>query len=186
MGFDELERRIRRILQRSGQGHRSAAAAAALYREITKKRGSRQTAYEAWVAFRSDEYFRMPAIALAESLAQARSTSFMYRFDYPIPAFRRALGACHAAEVPLVFGTQRKSWLKPIYLGSKQADRLSNVMQDAWLSFARNGVPRDTDVSAWPRYDPASRSTRILAASGRSEPVLMDPEADARAFWLES
>ncbi len=185
MGFDELERRIRRILQRSGQGHRSAAEAAALYREITKQRGSRQTAYEAWVALRSDEYFRMPAIALAESLVRTGSRSFMYRFDYPIPAFRRALGACHAAEIPLIFGTQRTSWLKPIYLGSKKADRLSTVMQDAWLSFAHSGVPRDSEMSAWPRYDPVSRSTRILTASGPSEPVLMDPEADSRAFWLE-
>ena len=186
MGFDELERRIHRILERRGQGHRSAAEAVALYREITKTRGSRQTAYEAWVAFRSDEYFRIPAIALAESLARIGSKSFMYRFDYPIPAFRRALGACHAAELPLVFGTQRTSWLKPIYLGSKKADRLSTVIQGAWLSFAHSGIPRDLEMSAWPRYDSDSRSTRILAVSGSSQPVLMDPEADARAFWLES
>ena len=51
MGFPELERRIERLLEkgdlRAAVG--SAAVAAALYRDITKERGYRQTAYEAWV-----------------------------------------------------------------------------------------------------------------------------------------
>jgi para-nitrobenzyl esterase len=189
MGFDELERRIHRLLERSGQGERSAAAATAIYREITRARGSRRTAYEAWTACRSDEYFRMPAIALAESLTRAGSNCYLYRFDFPIPAFRHSLGACHAAEVPLVFGTQRTRWLRPIYLGSRKADRLSETMQEAWLSFAKNGVPSDKEVPAWPAYNLVERPTRILDATGVSEPVepvLSDPEAESRRFWMES
>ena len=186
MGFDELERRIERLLERSGLGDRSASAACALYRGITKSRGSRQTAYEAWVACRTDEYFRMPAIALADTLTRSGARCYLYRFDYPIPAFRRALGACHAAEVPLVFGTHRSRWLKPLYLGSKQADRLSEVIQAGWLSFAHSGLPSDPDVAAWPRHETIHRPTRILAAAGSGDPIQMDPEGEMRAFWMGS
>ncbi|MCP4204803.1 MAG: carboxylesterase/lipase family protein [bacterium] len=185
MSFDELERRVGRLLERSGRSGKSAAAATEIYREITRVRGCRRTAYEAWVACRSDEYFRMPAIELAEALTRAGSNCYMYRFDYPIPAFRQALGACHAAEVPLVFGTQRTRWLRPLYLASKKADRLSEVIQEAWLAFASSGVPSDSELSAWSLYEAAGRSTRILGAAGASEPILMDPEADARRFWLD-
>lgn len=186
MSYAELERRIDRLLERTGRGGpngKSAATAAALYRDITKRRGSRQTAYEAWVACRTDEYFRIPAIELAETLAEAGGTCFMYRFDYPVPAFRHALGACHAAEVPLVFGTQKKLWLAPIYLGSRRADRLSHVIQDAWLSFARSGDPEDAEAPVWPRYETVHRATRLFAADRAGEPVVEDPEADARVFW---
>lgn len=187
MGFDELERRIERLLERRGHelADARAAAAVSLYRDLTRERGSRQTAYEAWVACRSDEYFRMPAIALAESLTRAGASCFMYRFDYPIPAFRNALGACHAAEVPLVFGTQKAPWLRPLYLGSKKADRLAGLMQDAWLAFARTGRPGDSDVAKWPRYELGERKTRILGAGASAEPVTEDPESSARLFWRQ-
>lgn len=186
MGFSELERRIERRLERSPRPStgRTASAATALYRDLTRRRGGRQTAYEAWVAFRSDEYFRMPAIALAETLARAGSRCFMYRFDFPIPAFRRALGACHAAEVPLVFGTQRAPWLLPVYLGSSKADRLSATIQDAWLSFAGSGTPSDPVAGPWPAYQSAGRATRILDAEPAGAPVADDPEAGARVFWM--
>jgi len=185
MGFDELERRIERMLQRYGRSDGSSSTrAAALYRDLTRQRGRAHTAYEAWVAFRSDEYFRMPAIALAESLTRSGASCFMYRFDFPIPAFRNALGACHAAEVPLVFGTQRSPWLLPVYLGSRSADRLAEVIQEAWLAFAESGHPRDAEVAAWPRYEMGSRSTRILGNSKEIDPILGDPEAAARVFWM--
>lgn len=185
MGFDELERRIERLLERSGSdGAGSPAQAAALYRDLTRQRGSAHTAYEAWVACRSDEYFRMPAIALTETLIRAGASCFMYRFDFPIPAFRSALGACHAAEVPLVFGTQRSPWLLPVYLGSKSADRLAEVIQQAWLALAGSGTPRDAEVAAWPRYDVESRSTRILGGSDGTDPILRDPDDAARVFWM--
>lgn len=187
MGYGELERRIERLRARGARDRaaaRSAAAAVALYREIVERRGNRQTAYEAWVALRSDDYFRIPAIELAEVVRARRSNCFMYRFDYRIPAFPHALGACHAAEVPLVFGTQRSPWLLPIYLGRDSADRLSRTVQEAWIAFARSGTPRDSAAGAWPRYESEGRATRILGSPRKEESVVDDPEAAARTFWM--
>ncbi len=183
MSFGELERRIARALVRGGRGGLEPSEAVALYREVTLSRGTQQTAYEAWVAFRTDEYFRLPAIALADALTGRDSRVFMYRFDYPIPAFKNALGACHAAEVPLVFGTHRSRWLKPVYLGRGSADRLSSIVQDAWLTFARSGTPKDAEVREWPLYDAAARSTRILGGGEAAQPTLDDPESRTRRFW---
>ncbi|MCP4200747.1 MAG: carboxylesterase family protein, partial [bacterium] len=184
MSFDELERRIGRMLARAKLDRLEASRAAELYREVTKSRGYQQTAYEAWAAFRTDEYFRLPAVNLADALTRGGSNVYLYRFDYPIPAFKSALGACHAAEVPLVFGTHRTRWLKPLYLGRRQADGLSGVIQEAWLSFALSGAPRDSVVSEWPVYDPSQRATRILDAPGRLEAVVEDPERETRQFWM--
>ena len=184
MSFDELERRIERMLAKADLGRLDASRAVELYREVTKIRGYPQTAYEAWVAFRTDERFRLPAITLADALARSGARVYLYRFDYPIPAFKSALGACHAAEVPLVFGTHRKRWLRPVYLNHRYADRLAGDLQEAWLSFSRSGAPRDSAVAPWPRYDPEARATRVLDAPGRAAAMAIDPEGATRAFWM--
>lgn len=187
MSFDELERRIERMLGRIAEpGARDPRRAMELYREVTRIRGSPQTAYEAWVAFRTDDYFRIPAIALADALSAGGSRVYLYRFDQPIPAFRTALGACHAAEVPLVFSTHRTRWLKPIYLGRRKIDELSDVLEQAWLSFSAQGAPKDSAAGDWPRHARTDRVTRILGAPGGLEPVVRDPESDTRAFWMSS
>ena len=55
-------------------------------------------------AIETDRIFRIPAIRLAEARAQHPGPTFMYRFDWESPALGGALGACHAVEIPFVFG----------------------------------------------------------------------------------
>lgn len=189
MSRGDLERRIDRVFERTklavrGIGARETATA---YLELVERRGSRATPYEAWVAFRTDDFFRAPATALADAQS-SHAAVYSYRFDLPIPAFRHSLGACHAAEVPLVFGTHKTPLLRPLYLGSKRVDDLSNTIQDGWLEFARSGRPRDAELGDWPRYRPKNgpeeksedRQTRIF---GGSQPVLNRPEADSIRLW---
>src|SRR5262249_9192187 len=49
----------------------------------------------------TDLVFRQPAIRLAEALVAAGSPTYTYLFTWPSPM---GMGACHALEVPFVFG----------------------------------------------------------------------------------
>ncbi|KAK0701943.1 Alpha/Beta hydrolase protein [Lasiosphaeria miniovina] len=63
------------------------------------------------------------------------------------------LGAYHAAELPMIFGTENNYRGPPTDLELAT----SHAMQDAWLAFASTGVPAD----GWPRYtDPVTGLAR--------------------------
>ena len=53
----------------------------------------------------TDFRFRIPAIRWAEAQSQHQSQVFSYLFTYRSPAMGGILGACHALEIPFVFGT---------------------------------------------------------------------------------
>jgi para-nitrobenzyl esterase len=53
----------------------------------------------------SDALFRIPPLHLAQAHTAAGGTAFLYELRWPSPAQNGALGACHALDVPLLFGT---------------------------------------------------------------------------------
>ncbi len=181
MSHRDLETRIAWSLRLWGIRHAQAAEVRNYYLDLVARRKRRPTPYEAWVAFRSDQFFRMPARDLANRQSRHTGAVFLYRFDQPIPAFRHSLGACHAAEVPLVFGTHRTALLRPLYLGSRRIDSLSRLMQSAWLSFARTGRPEDDEIGPWPEFEPEGDSTRAL---GSPETVLREVDETSLDLWL--
>ncbi len=87
------------------------------------------------------------------------------------------LGACHAVEIPFVFGTTR---ISEVFSGSgPDAERLSVRIQDAWLAFARTGSP-STDSLAWPAFDAGHRATMVL---NRDCGVVEQPREAERLGW---
>jgi carboxylesterase type B len=85
------------------------------------------------------------------------------------------LGACHAIELPFLFGLSADPRLAG-FLGDDPPVGLAEAMQDAWLAFARTGDPG----ADWPRYDLDTRAVRSFDAE---QTTLEDPGADARQFW---
>lgn len=85
-------------------------------------------------------------------------------------------GACHAVDLPFLFGTlDREGW--SAWLGDTgDGEQLSRAVRDAWGSFARDGVPVAKGLPHWPSYD-AARPTMLL---GRTVEVVEDPLAEAR------
>jgi para-nitrobenzyl esterase len=122
----------------------------------------------------------MPAVRLAEAAAGQGSTVHKYLFAHRSPALGGALGACHALELPFVFGTVDAPALRA-FVGEGEAVRaLSEAMQDAWLAFAREGRPRAAALGSWPSYEAPRRSTmRLDLESGLED----DPLAAERRFW---
>jgi para-nitrobenzyl esterase len=141
-------------------------------------RSSRPDASSAdiWQAISTDFMFRIPALRLAE----AHPGSYVYLFTWPSPAMDGALGACHAIEIPFVFGTLDAPNMGPFVGAGPEAEALSHKVMDAWLSFARDGRPVSPDLPEWPAYDETRRSIMLL---GKECTVESDPYGSEREAW---
>ena len=91
-----------------------------------------------------------------------------------------ALGACHALELPFVFGTLHDPGIDKFAGSGPDATRLSEQMMDGWLSFARTGNPNTDGGPAWPAYDGTRRSTMVFGADTHMEDAPYDEE---RQLW---
>jgi carboxylesterase 2/para-nitrobenzyl esterase len=96
----------------------------------------------------------------------------MYEFAWRSPQFNGLLGACHALEIPFVFGTLGNG--TELLLGTNPPQQLADAMHAAWVAFAARGD------CPWPRYDLSRRATRRFDT--RSETV-DDPRSAERALW---
>jgi para-nitrobenzyl esterase len=127
----------------------------------------------------TDRVFRIPAIRLAEAQA-AHAPVWMYRFDLASRSMAGLLRACHAIEIPFVFGNLDRGGVDVLIGGIDDgAQRLSDRCVRSWTTMARAGDPEHDDL-AWPAYDTGRRATAVL---DRSPAVLDDPDAEFRELW---
>ncbi len=123
-------------------------------------------------AVQSDLMFRIAATRLAGAQSAHRST-WLYLFTYASPARRGALGACHALEIPFVFGNQAQELQKRFTGQGPAVDALASEMMDTWIAFAKGEPPRKD----WTLYDPAKRATLVFDTAITVE---NDPFGDER------
>ncbi len=156
-------------------------ALVAIYREAREARGEPSDPVALYQAIETDRIFRIPALRLAEAQAQHTAETFLYRFDHASPAFGGLLGACHAIELPFVFGTHHASGADLFVGAGPEVDRLAEQTMDAWLAFARTGDPcHDALPEPWPAWDTARRACCLLDDPTR---VALDPDAPERHAW---
>ena len=151
------------------------ADAAAVYRSSLP--GS--TPKDLFGAAVTDLTFRIPAIRLAEAAHANGSDVYAYQFTWESPAMGGGFGACHALDVPFVFGTTEAAGLG-ILLGDAPPVSLVDAMQESWLAFARTGDPSNDRLGRWPTYEPERRQTMRL---DEATEVLEDPESERRDLW---
>ncbi|MGD8858527.1 MAG: carboxylesterase family protein [Myxococcales bacterium] len=156
-----------------------APALLAAYRNSREARGLRSGNRALLGAIQSDLRFRIPATRYADAYLQRQPATFMYFFEQESPAMRGALGACHALEIPFVFGTLDAPFQDRFAGAGPAVEQLSGTMMDAWIALARGGSPA-TEARAWDAYDPQRRATMVFG------PVtgLQDaPYEEERAAW---
>jgi para-nitrobenzyl esterase len=153
-----------------------AADLAETYRASRTARALPHDARALLRAIDGDLRFRIPSLRFAEAYAGA--PVFVYQFEYASPALRGAMGACHALELALVFGTLDAKG-QDRFAGSGPGVRaLSDTMMRTWLSFAEHGEPRQLPV--WRRYELGERPTLIFDLEPRLE---LDPLGEERRAW---
>lgn len=131
---------------------------------------------EIYTAIETDRMFRAPATRLVEAQSKHNKNTYLYRVDFAGPTF----GACHAIDIPLVFGGVDNPFGQMFTGGGEKARTVSKNMQDAWLSFAKTGKPGHAGLPEWPAYEESRRATMLFNAECK---VVEDPDADHRKFW---
>lgn len=130
----------------------------------------------------SDWLFRMPTLHLAQAHAASGGTTFLYELRAEAPALDGVLGACHALDVPLLFGPPGPAGNAPpgisdmLLGGSPPASlvALGDHMRDEWVRFAADGDP------GWAPYGTEHRTTRIYDVP---PDVLSYPEETSMRLW---
>jgi para-nitrobenzyl esterase len=164
----------------AADGTSHAARAVETYRALRAARGAPTTPPDLWFAIESDRVFRVPSMRLAELQQRNYAGVYAYLFTWPSPFRDGILGACHALDIPFVFGTHTLPTLRPLAGSGPDADAVAARVQDAWIAFARSGRPGHAGIGEWPAYEPARRRTMLLGA----ECAVVDAPYEAeRRFW---
>jgi para-nitrobenzyl esterase len=153
------------------------------FRAALDARGGRVSANDTWSAFQSARVFHFPASRLAEAQEEGGGTAYAYLFTWRAPALRRALGACHALDIPFVFGSTRHPLARPLTGLTGSAVRLSRKMQHAWTRFARGSRPGHESLPVWKRYGSQRRATIILGRDCSSEDAPLEAERQLLGSW---
>ena len=162
------EARLQVVIQRV-LGRERTDAASALYGELLPH----APPIARWSLLQTHRVFRAPAERLAELAVPHSPAVYTYLFTWSSPLTPRRVGACHALEVPLVFGTQRAPALRLLYAG---AGALGESMRASWAAFARAGKP------AHGRWLPHSHGASPYLL-GPHDARALDRFEKARPFW---
>ncbi|MFI8189631.1 carboxylesterase/lipase family protein [Streptomyces sp. NPDC085946] len=132
---------------------------------------------ELYERVQTDWLFAMPTLRLADAQRAGGGRAHVYALTWSAPSHGGVFGACHALDLPLLFGTYQADVGALLFAGvesSPEAEALSRRMRASWTAFARGGDP------GWPAYDPARRLVQVLDA----EPVVTAyPQEASRRLW---
>jgi para-nitrobenzyl esterase len=181
---DALAVRVQRGLRSAGLDRRVPSEdVISAYRAARSARGASTSPFELFTAMASDWLFRVPQMRLAETHSRQGGRVYTYLFEWESPFAGGALGACHALELPFVFGTLVHPAIGPFCGSGPDAIALSASVQDAWIAFAREGDPAPGgagELGPWPAYEPELRSTMVL---GPTSGFVEAPLELERSFW---
>jgi para-nitrobenzyl esterase len=169
---DALEAGIGRWLPREHKAR--AAEIAAMFKAERSERGLAHENTDILDSVETQVRFSVQATRLAQAHAEHQPNTYHYVFDWESPVSR--FGACHALELPFVFGTLGVPGNDRFAGAGPDAERLSQQMMDAWIAFAKTGDPSCESAGAWPRYDAASRSTMIFGKRTHVEAAPFEAE----------
>ena len=133
---------------------------------------------DTWMALLTDREFRAPSTRLVEAQAEHNPEVYSYVFDWPAP--EPGLRACHAIDIPFVFGTLGAQGFDPLSPSTPETEAIGRTMRKAWTDFAHGRPPGGTGEPGWPRYDGTRRATRFFGSQDRVED---DPMSDQRKLW---
>ena len=134
----------------------SEAEARSLLKAIRREQGlvSWDAAFK---ALNTALVFTAPARASANALCSNADTVFVYSYEFGAGI----LGACHAAELPLLFGTHASHWalkgLSGAHAEPARADAVSEALASAFVRFALTGSPGGAGAE-WQPYSLGAES----------------------------
>ena len=126
--------------------------------------------------FETDRMFRIPTIRIAEAQSQHNPKVYMYQLNWDKGLFK----ACHGLDIPFVFGDTQRGFGQLLTGGCTQSARLSETMQNSWISFARSADPSTEHTGNWPGYSPLKRGVMCF---DENSGIVDDPMGKTREHW---
>ena len=101
---------------------------------------------------------------------------WVYRFDFPSPAYGGKFGTVHAIDTSLVFHNN----LSDIAASPPpELLRLTDQLAATWVAFAKTGNPNNSLVPQWPAYESTKRTTMLFDRMARAAE---DPDRELRVL----
>ncbi|THH16328.1 hypothetical protein EW146_g4291 [Bondarzewia mesenterica] len=129
-----------------------------------------------------DAAFLAPLRHFAHAAAKFGMPVFAYRFSAPDSVTNISLGVTHGAELPFIFG----SLINP----SPSSVQLSTAMENYWISFASDLIPRDYKDGhecSWPLYSEGNGTVlEILGGEVFVQPISDTFRMQQTTFILEN
>ncbi len=109
----------------------------------------------------TDCMFRRGSVRAAELHAQSSGgRTYLYQFNWASPVYGGAIGAMHGIDVPFV-NQNLEAFAR--LLGDIEALReLADTVSDAWVNFARGGIPVAVGMPEWQPFDAEQRATMVF------------------------
>jgi para-nitrobenzyl esterase len=167
---------VARFAAELGEGNARALVNA--YRDGRTSRGEMTSPTELYWAIVSDQMFSVPGVRVAEAHSTHETSTFMYQVRWAGGDPR--LGACHAVDLALMFGTLSLPGMEVLSGTGPDAQALAHHIQDAWAAFARTGNPSHPRLPPWPTYSAKRRATMIF---DRTCYLMEGPSAPERAAF---
>lgn len=67
-----------------------------------------------------------------------------------------------------------------VFVGPEAPTDLARALHDAWVAFARSGIPTLPDGPRWPTVDDEGRPVLLFDAE---RTLVQDPQGGTRRFW---
>lgn len=111
--------------------------------------------------FDTDLMFRAQAVKQGALKAmQGGAPVYMYLFCWESPMLDGALRSSHCMELPFVFDNVYRS--RYMTGGGPQAYELARKMSDAWINFAKTGVPSAAGLPEWKPFTEENGATMLF------------------------
>ena len=183
-GMDEeaMEKTVLMILGMSGIDKIKAQEIVELY----KQEGEGSSLWDIYMLLLSDSMMRVHSSHYLEAQSKHQPNTYSYVFNMKSPLLGGKLGACHALELPFVFGTTKIPGINKFAGKGPDVDRVSEQMMDAWIAFARTGNPNAESIPDWPAYDTEKRAIMLFEKETRAVEKFLDKQRDIWGDALKS
>ncbi len=128
------------------------------------------------LAVLGDFTFWMPQVRLAEAQS-THAPTWEYLLAWQSTADGGRLGAPHASDIPLLFGTTAAPGASHLVGDPAHADAVARQVRAHWGAFVRTGTPAGGE---WPKFDTTSRTAMVLNTTSETK---NDPLREVREAW---
>lgn len=158
----------------AGMGEEAVATLAA-YREMFPDYSPTHVASAAMGA----RFVRGTYILADQQSRTAEAPVFVYRLTWETPVADGMLKSPHTLDIPLMFNNAETS--SSLVGTGPEALVMADMMSDAWITFAKTGVPSSELLPEWSPYTVQERNVMELDLSSR---IVVDPEKSVREIGM--